>query len=234
LEVFILRTIQVGLARPISYPVDPNAIFEGGMVAQLRVIGNDVVMGVSDGTAPFGLIDDNKTVAFSKSVIDEIVIIKAPVVQFDGYNFVLGADTMAELAEGPLVPDTFVSDYPDLQVSNKGNVLALAGTKLNYTLPGSPTPNAIKTKVRYAYYIPNQPGEDTTKGSSRVTVWCVPGIILQTDIFEMVPYSVNATLYVSPNGKLTTEKTIPNQPGIGIVIVPPTAHNPVLEFMWKG
>lgn len=231
----MLRTIQVGLARPISYPVDPNAIFEGGMVAQLRVIGNDVVMGVSDGTAPFGLIDDNKTIAFSKSVVDEIVIIKAPVAQFDGYNFVLGVDTLAELDNAPLVPETFVADYPGLQVSSKnGNVLALAGTKLNYTLPGSATPNAIKTKVRYAYYVPNQPGEDTTLGSSRVTIWCVPGIILQTDIFEMVPYAVNATLYVSPNGKLTTEKTIPNQPGIGIVIVPPTAHNAVLEFMWKG
>lgn len=230
----MLRTISVGLSRPISYPVDPNATFEGGMVAQLRVIGNDVVMGVSDGTAPFGLIDDNKTVAFSKSVVDEIVIIKAPVVQFDGYNFILGADTLEELAEGPLVPNTFVADFPGLQVSNKGNVLALAGTVLNYTLPGSPTPNAIKTKVRYAYYVPNQPGEDSTQGSGRVTVWAMPGMILQTDIFEMVPYAVNATLYVSPNGKLTTEKTIPNQPGVGIVCVPPTAHNAVLEFMWKG
>ena len=67
-----LRTVQVGLARPLSYSVDPNATFEAGMVAQLRIIGNDIVMGVSDGTAPFGLIDDNKTIAFSKSVIDEI------------------------------------------------------------------------------------------------------------------------------------------------------------------
>lgn len=229
-----LRTIQVGLARPISYPVDPNSTFEGGMIAQLRIIGNDVVMGVSDGTAPFGLIDDNKTVAFSRSSIDEIVIIRAPVVTFDGYNFILGADTLAELDNGPLVPNTFVGDYPGLQVSAKGNILAPAGTILNYTTPGSATPDAIRTKVRYSYYIPNQPGQDSTAGSNRVTVWMTPGMIVQTDIFEMVPYAVNATLYASPNGKLTTEKTIPNQPGVGIVCVPPSAHNPVLELLWKG
>ena len=229
------RTIQVGLARPIQYPVNPNSIFEAGMVAQLGILGNDIVMGVSDGTAPFGIIDDNKTTAFTRPVVDEVVIIEAPVVTFDGYDFVMGVDTLAELGHAPIVPGTFVADVEGLEVSlNNGNVWALQGAVLNYTTPGSNTPNAIRAIVRYSYYVASEAGEDSTRGSGRVTVWCTPGMIVSTDQFESVPYALNATLYVSPNGKFTTEKTIPNQPAVGIVCVPPTAHNAMLELQWKG
>lgn len=63
-SVFIWRKmlkIIVLSGNPIAYPVDPNAIFEPGMIAQLKVVGDEIVVGVSDGSAPFGIIDDIKT-----------------------------------------------------------------------------------------------------------------------------------------------------------------------------
>jgi hypothetical protein len=81
----MLRLIQIGNALPVSYPVDPTATFQAGQVAQLKVLGNEVVCGVSDGTAPFGVIDDINTNAFTKPVVDEVVDIPAVGVN-DGYG----------------------------------------------------------------------------------------------------------------------------------------------------
>lgn len=228
----MFRTIQVGTGRPVSYPVDPNASFQPGMIAQLKVIGNDVVMGVSDGTAPFGIIDDMKDTAFVRPVVDEVVIIEAPVISSDGYSYTLGVDTIKNLNNAAIVDSSFISDYEGLSLNPvNGVVLAPAGSVLNYRANGSSTPNAIRALVSYSYSVPNIPGENTTEGSNRMTIWFTRGVF-QTDQFEMVPYAVNATLFVSENGKLTTERTLPNQPGIAMVVVPPTAHNPLLEFMW--
>ena len=231
----MLRVIQAGTGRPISYPVDPNAVFQPGMFGQIKVIGNDVVMGVSDGFAPFGIIDDVKDTAFSKPVIDEVVILDPAIVNFDGYNYTAGVDTLAELRNSNIVPNSFVSDQPNIVQLNEvnGTVKILKGTILNYTTIGSSTKNAFRAKVRYAFYVPNMPGEDTTFGSGRVTIWFTPGIF-QTDQFEMVPYAVNANLYISASGKLTTEQSLPNQPSVAMVIVPPTSHNAVLEFKFFG
>ena len=70
----MLRLIQVGNSLPFSYPVDPNSEFQPGMIAQLNVMGNNVVCGVSDGTVPIGIIDDVKTNSFTAPSVDEIVI----------------------------------------------------------------------------------------------------------------------------------------------------------------
>lgn len=231
----MLRVIQAGLTLPISYPVDPNAVFQPGMLCQLKVLGNDIVMGVSDGIAPFGIIDEFKDIAFSKPVVDEVVIIQPNAVTFDGYQYRAAYDTMRDIRHANLVPGTFVSDSPSIISLNETNgiVTIKAGTPLNYATTGSLTPNAFRTKIRYAYYVPNRPGEDTTFGSQRMTLWAFGGIY-QTDQFESVPFAVNASLYCSASGRFTTEQTIPNQPSIGMVIVPPVAHNAFLEFKFFG
>lgn len=229
----MLKTIMIGTGRPVSYPVDPNSTFQPGMIAQLKTIGNDVVMGVSDGRAPFGIIDDIKDTAFTRPVIDEIIVIEPTLVNFDGYNYTAGSDSLKELKYANIVDSSFVIDVPGLSLNPINGVLHMpAGTVLNYKTPESSTINALRAKARYSYYVPNIPGEDSTLGSARITVWFTTGIF-QTDQFEMVPYQINATLFVSENGKLTTEKTLPNQPGVAMVVVPPSAHSPVLEFKWS-
>ena len=54
----MLRLIQIGNSLPVSFPVDPTSVFQPGQIGQLKVIGNEIVCGISDGTAPFGIIDD--------------------------------------------------------------------------------------------------------------------------------------------------------------------------------
>ncbi len=227
----MLRVVHTGNARPVSYPVDPNAVFEPGMLAQFKVIGNDLVLGVSDGTAPFGIIDDIKTTAFTAPVNDEIVVIPAAG-EFDGYNWIALAEASQELYNANIVANSFVADYPGLRLNPVNGILkAPAGTILNYSTAGTSEFDAIRTRVKYAHYIPNMAGEDSTVGSGRVTVWWSRGIF-QTDQYEMSAFSVNAALFVSARGKFTTEQTISGQPGVAMCIVPPTAHNPFLEFIW--
>ena len=50
----VLRFVQLGNSLPVSYPIDPSATFESGMIAQLNVSGNQIVCGISDGSAPLG------------------------------------------------------------------------------------------------------------------------------------------------------------------------------------
>lgn len=229
----MLRVIQPGTGRPISYPADPNDSFQPGMIAQVKMVGNDTVMGVSDGRAPMGIIDDIRDSSFTRPAIDEIVIIKPAIITGDGYgNYVSGADAFQVLNNAHIIQTSFVANIPGLSLNEMNGVIhAPPGIKLNYAVDGSVTPNAIRAIVSYAYRVANMPGEDTTLGSGRITIWFTRGIF-QTDQYEMGSFPVNANLYVSPNGKLTTEMTIPNQPAPAMVISSPASHNAQLEFLW--
>lgn len=229
----MLVTIQVGLGRPVSYPVDPNAIFQPGMIGQLKKIGNDVVMGVSDGLAPFGIIDDIKDSSIVQPVIDEVVIIRPQTVDTDGYSFTAGAETWQRLSRHDIMESSFVSKVPGLLLdADHGLLIAPAGTPLNHITPDSTTPNAIRTIVSYSHFIAGIAGEDTTMGSGKTTVWFTRGIYA-TDQYEIVPFPLNSNLYVSPAGKFTTQKTLANQPSVAMVVGPPGANNNFLEIMWN-
>ncbi len=54
-----------------------------------------------------------------------------------------------------------------------------------------------------------------------------------TDVYEEDRiYPVNANLYVSKNGKLTTRQEAPENPSVGFVIGPPSSTNLNLKFFW--
>jgi len=97
---------------------------------------------------------------------------------------------------------------------------------------GSGTPNSVKAIVNYVFTVPNLPGDDSTVGSGRVTIWFQRGIF-QTDQFDTTQrYAVNATLFVNAEGKFTTHQASPNLPGVAMVTGPPTGINETLEFLW--
>jgi len=76
------------------------------------------------------------------------------------------------------------------------------------------------------------PGDDTTIGSNRVTIWFQRGIF-STDQFDTLQrYPLSATLFVNEEGKLTTKQITQNHPPVGIVTGPPSAMINNLEFMW--
>ena len=227
----MLRLVSVGNSLPYSWPVDLSAVFQPGSIAQLSTTGNAVVATVSNGTAPIGIIDDIKTKAFTAIAWDESIIVPATGVPGPGGLFTT-VDIKAELQNAYISPDSFVSIPVSVQlIPRNGVVIFPAGTQLNFDMLGTGTPNAIKTNVRYTYQIPNVIGDDSTQGSNRVTVWFQRGIF-QTDVFDSsASFPLNANLFVSPTGMLTTKQSSPNIPAIALVTSPPTSSFPWLELI---
>lgn len=228
----MLKLVQVGNSLPVSYPVNTASEFEPGMIAQLSLQGNNLVCGVSDGRAPFGIIDDFKTRAFTAPAIDEIVFASAPAIDHNGV-LVTPIDIRQELKNPNVIPSSFITSPVDVAlIPRNGVVVFPAGTPLNFDLDGDGIPDSIRTVVSYTYQIPNVSGDDSTLGSGRITVWFQRGIF-QTDMYESNQrYPINNILFVSENGRLTTSQPSDDYPGVAMVTGPPSASFGTLEFLW--
>jgi hypothetical protein len=111
-------------------------------------------------------------------------------------------------------------------------VTFIAGTALNFDAIGNGTPNAIRAVVNYTYQVANIPGDDSTQGSGRMTVW-FERMFFQTDQYETnQQYPVRANLYVSEIGFLTTRRPSHIHPAVAMVTAPPTPMNPMIEVLW--
>jgi len=227
----MLRLVQVGNTLPAYFIVDPSAEFQPGQIAELTVIGNQVMATVSDGTAPIGIIDDIKTKAFTNISWNEVIIVPATGVAGPG-GLVTPVDIKTELKKANIIASSFNSTVDVVLNANNGVITFVAGTPLNFDLMGTGSPNAIRTIVNYTYYVPNIPGDDSTQGSGRVTVW-FNRMFFQTDQYETnQQYPVKANLYVSETGFLTTRRPSSIHPAVGMVTAPPTSMNPMLEVLW--
>jgi hypothetical protein len=213
--------------------VDPSAEFQPGQVASVTVLGNQVMGTVSDGTSPIGVIDDIKIRAFTAVAWNEVITVPAAGVLNPQTNqLVTPVDIKAELHHAYVSPQSFVSTIPVQLVPVNGVIIFVAGTPLNYDLMGTGTPNAIRTVVNYTYQVPNLPGDDSTQGSGRMTVW-FQRMFMQTDQFESNQvYPVRANLYVSEMGLFTTRRPSPIHPAIAIVTAPPSPMNSLVELLW--
>ena len=147
--------VQVGNALPASFIVDPSAEFQPGQCAELTVIGNQVMVTVSNGTAPLGIIDDVKTKSFSSVAWNEEVIISCTNPALSGSTLVLPVDSKAELVHAYVASSSFQSTVKVQLIPTNGVIVFLAGTPLNFDLTGSGTPNAVRTVVNYTYQVPN-------------------------------------------------------------------------------
>jgi hypothetical protein len=230
----VLKIIHSGNAMPISLPVDPTAEFQPGVFAQLRVIGNDIVAGVSDGTAPMGIIDDARISAFTKSQIDEIVQIQLPVssIGVDGNGKLTNLVEASSPLENPhIIQSSFNSNISVYLNYVNGIISVPIGTELNYDFDGDGINDGFKIVTSYIYRISNKPGDDTTLSSGRVTIHYQRGIYA-TDQFDTTQaYPLNATLYVGLDGMLTSKQPTDTHPGIAFVTGPPASTQNSLEFM---
>lgn len=227
----MLRLIQVGNSLPFSFPVDPNGEFQPGQIAQLNVMGNQIVCGVSDGRAPIGIIDDIKTKSFSAASVDEVVVVQSVGVLSNNV-LVTATDIKTELQNPNIVDRSFMASLDVELIARNGVILIPAGTPLNFDEAGSGTPDSVRVVVNYTYQVPNIPGDDSTQGGGRVTVW-FQRIIAQTDQYETNQrYPVNANLFVSERGLLTTRMPTADHSAVAIVTAPPTSITGSLEFLW--
>jgi len=80
--------------------------------------------------------------------------------------------------------------------------------------------------------VANIPGDDSTAGSGRMTVW-FERMFFQTDQFETnQQYPVRANLYCSEIGFLTTRRPSLIHPAIAMVTAPPMPMNPMIEALF--
>ena len=228
----MLRLVHVSNAIPWSWPVDPSAEFEAGMAMGLTVINNMVMATVSNGLSFVGIVDDYKVKSFTANQWDETLVFPATGVTGPNNTLVTPVDIKVELENPNVLPSSFISiPVPVQLIPRNGVVVFPAGTPLNYDLLGTGIPNAIKTNCRYTYQIPNIVGDDTTAASGRCTVW-INRMLSLTDKFETNQiYPLNANLFVSEFGLLTTRQATCNNPAIAIVTSPPSAISPWLEFL---
>lgn len=228
----MLKLVQVGNTLPVSFICDPSAEFQPGQVAELTVIGNQVMATVSNGTAPIGIIDDIKTKAFTNVSWNEVIIV--PAVGVDGPNniIVTPINIKAELRRPNIVSSSFNSTINVVLNPINGIITFVAGTPLNFDLTGTGSPNAIRAIVNYTYQVSNIPGDDSTAGSGRMTVW-FERMFFQTDQYETnQQYPLRANLYVSEHGMLTTRRPSLIHPAVAMVTAPPTPMNASIEALW--
>ncbi len=229
----MLRTIQIGNTTPLSYPVDPTSTFLPGQIGQLKLIGNDIVVGLSDGLAPLGIIDDIRSMAFTQTVVDEVIIIRCTDIYSDGYNFFNGKEAKQELENASIIQSSFIADYEGLILNKRNGIVILPEhSKLNWDADGDGKNDSVKTICNYVFQIPNLPGDDTTIGSGRVTLWFQRGIFSTDQFDSLARYPLGAPLFVNSEGKLTTKQPSINHPGVAMVTGPPSAINGSLEFLW--
>lgn len=226
----MLRIVQAN-GLPVSFICDPSAEFQPGMVAELTVIGNQVMATVSNGTAPIGIIDDIKTKAFTNVSWNEVIIVPAVGVPGPNNTIVTPIDIKAELKRPNIVSSSFNSTINVVLNPINGVITFVAGTELNFDLQGIGPPNAIRAVVNYTYQVANIPGDDSTQGSNRMTVW-YERMFFQTNQFESnQQYPLRANLYVSEVGQLTTRRPSSIHPAIAIVTAPPMPMNSMIEAM---
>lgn len=229
----MLRLIQTGNSLPFSFPVDPSAEFMPGMGGQLSVLGNNIVCGVSDGTCPIGIIDDIRTKAFTAVSVDEVVI-AGPIVGTPGPSggLISTMDVKMELEHAAVIPSSFRSDIDCQLIAPNGVIKFLAGTPLNFDANGDGIPDSIRTFVSYTYQITNIPGDDSTAGTGKVTIW-FQKFIGETDQYDTTQrYPINANLYINHEGKFTTNRPSENHPGCAITTGTPTSILGSLQFLW--
>lgn len=201
------------------------------MVAELVVIGNQIMATVSNGTAPLGIIDDIKTRAFTNVSWNEEIYVPAVGVNSNG-RLVTPIDVKAELKKPNVLASSFTSTVNVVLNATNGVVTFLAGTPLNIDLTGSGSFNGIKAVVNYTYQVANVPGDDSTVGSGRMTVW-FNRMFAQTDQYETnQQYPVRANLFVSELGFLTTRRPSAIHPAVAMVTAPPTPMNTMIEFLY--
>lgn len=227
----MLKIIQSAGGLPGSFPVDPTAEFEPGMFAQLKVIGNDIVAGVSDGTAPLGIIDDVKAIAFTRPQIDEVVEINVSNVETDSNSQLVNSSQEYGFLEfSNLINNSFTTTISAALNPVNGVIIVPAGTPLNYDFNEDGILDGFRIIVNYIYRVPNQPGDDSTLASGRVTVHYARGFYA-TDQFDITQnYGLNVTLYIGLDGKLTSKQPTSSHPGIAFVTGPPSSINSTLEF----
>lgn len=224
--------------------VDPTVTFEAGQIGQLTVdpMGNTVV--TLAGSKPLGLIDDNKTTAFTQPIIGEVhyvATVAAATWYTDNAHLVSDSELVFLLSSTGAVAATCVRgvDYSVTSYANGIFAVFLAGL-IDVAVPyldmnHDGVADSVNIAMQYHFAVPGVAGQDTTLASGLVTMWFHKGEYSVSMYDSAASYAVNTKLYVgdgagghAPLGVLTVAARTANTQVVGIVTQPPTASNPLL------
>lgn len=181
-------------------------------------------------------MDEVRVHAFSQPQVDEEIIFGPDLIGTPGSGpggqLITTHDVMTTLQNPSIVKGSFTADYPVIINTRNGVAKILAGSFLNYaSIPGGSI-DSIKIITSYIYQVPDLPGDDSTIGSGRITVWFTR-MIAATDIYStLVDYPLNCPLYSGLDGKFTSKPPFVNAPAVAINIGPPTAIDNMLTFLF--
>lgn len=213
-----------------SAPVDPSATFEAGQVAGLVEINGELFVTVSDGVSipPVGVIDDNKTRAFTGTVLDEVQLVPAPVTINSSGQLVSTLDVMGSFDETNIIDSSFASNLDIVLNPKKGVFTIPAGTPVNYDDGQGFV--GFEIIASYRFKIVDFPGDDTTDGSGQISIHFNRGIFT-TNIFDtLATYQPGSPLFVTRDGMLTSQET--GSPMVAIALQPSSSVSNELMFMW--
>lgn len=227
----MLKFLQPYDFRPWSFIVDPSDEFTNGNIAQSKLFGNNTVVGLSDGRAPIGVIDDIRTKAFSAAITNEPhKIIVTDYINVSG-TYYTTKDIFVPLDNPNIFKNSFFSTIPGILNERNGILTIPEGTVLN--LMDGATPIGLSFFCSYRHFVSGVPGIDTTSASGHISVYCGT-MMIGTDQFETnMQYPVGAPLYSNECGLFTTRKIEENYPPVGIVMAPPSSINSFLSLLWK-
>lgn len=202
----MLKIIESSNSLPQSFIVNKDAQFQPGQIAQLFLIkNNSVECSTSDGINPIGIIDDIKTLYFSKNVIKENhTLNKSDFQSIDNNNhYKTTNDIEIRLDNGNIIDDYFHCNIPG-KLSAKRGIFTIAKNSMIQI-------DEFVTYFSYKCKISNIPGDDSTLGTNRVTVWNSSGLVFETDQFDPTQDYKNEILYADTNGLFTSKQTYKNQ-----------------------
>jgi hypothetical protein len=232
----MLRIIRLGNSISNLYDVDTDCEFEPGMIAQHYKRGDKSVCGVSDGSLPFGIIDDFRKNNFITTESNEHVVADASVVDVKDGKLITPVDIKFQLKQSDIIASTFEVVTKPINVSliqKTGVVIFPAGTQLNFDANKDGFIDSISMYVRY-FYKKQIPNYYTSVTNGKITVWSSNHGMFETDQFETnVDYELHKhiNLFVSSNGKLTSFQLHSSQQPFGKIIYPPTNNRPILTFL---
>ena len=212
--------------------ISPKILVLLGKTALNALLGNDIVATISDGTAPFGMIDDVRSQAFTKAKVDEIVLVSVSATETNSGGQLVNSEAVTGVLENPHITESSFTSTVSVILNYVNGIITIpAGTVLNYDSNEDGTYDGFKIITNYIYRVSGKPGDDTTLGSGRITIHYQRGIYA-TDQFDTTQiYPLNATLYAGLDGKLTSKQPTTKHPGVAICTGPPSASMGTLEFM---
>ena len=213
-----------------SAPVDPSATFEAGQVAGLVNINGELFITVSDGNEipPIGIIDDNKTRAFTGTVTDEIQLVPASTTVDSSGRLISTVDVMGPFDETDIIESSFTANIDLILNPKKGFFTIPAGTPINYE--DETGFQGFEVVASYRFKIVDFPGDDSTDGSGQISIHFNRGIFT-TNIFDTLShFEPGSPLYVNVDGLLTSQDT--GSPVVAIALQPSTSVSNELMFMW--